>query len=177
MKTVNVKAYSLSDVKKQSPFELTTNATIAWKKAGSPIAGEELKTFLSNYLTKATKNVKGLGCYVVMDQAVSDSRENPYTITNIPTEGKRKFRRIYELVNSVTGEILGAGASKEAALVEAKKIVSERREELGVGVKHKCRIVEIVVEGNADAFEFEYTPSQNAKQGTFLLFGHEPETL
>ena len=94
MKIVNVKAYSVNDVRKNSPFQLVKNATTMWRKAGSHVAGEELKTFMREYLAKETKNFPGQGCYIVVDSAVSDSRENPYKIHNIPTEGKRKFKRV-----------------------------------------------------------------------------------
>lgn len=177
MKTVNVKAYSISDVKKQAPFSLVKNATTMWKKAGSPVAGEELKEFMKNYLKKATKNALGQGCYIVLDPAVSDSRENPYKITNIPTEGKRKFKRVYELVNTSTGQIIGSADSKEEAIKLAKTIVSKQKDELGVNVKHVCRVANVVVEGQAEAFHFEYAPSKNAKMGTFLLFGIEADTI
>ena len=177
MKTVNVKAYSVSDVKKQSPFNLVKNATTMWKKAGSPMMGEDLKSFMKAYLQKATKNASGQGCYIVIDPAVSDSRENPYKIHNIPTEGKRKFKRVYELVNAHTNEVIGSADSKEAAIDLAKDLVTKAKETLGVGVKHFCRIANVVVEGQPTAFTFEYTPSQNAKQGTFLLFGIEADNI
>ena len=177
MKIVNVKAYSVNDVRKNSPFQLVKNATTMWRKAGSPVAGEELKTFMREYLAKETKNFPGQGCYIVVDSAVSDSRENPYKIHNIPTEGKRKFKRVYELINSATGELIDSAESKEEAIKLAKAIVTKQKETLGVGVKHVCRIANVVVEGQAEAFTFEYTPSQNAKEGTFLLFGIEAETI
>ena len=180
MKTVNVKAYSVNDVKKVVPFSLSANGancTIAWKKAGSPIAGDELKAFLLEQLKKKTKNVPGLGCYIVLDAAVSDSRENPYKILNIPTTQKRKMKKIYELVNVETEQVLGTADSKEDAITLAKTLVTSMKETLGVGVKHECRIKKVVTEGEATAFTFEYTPSQNAKQGTFLCFGIETETI
>lgn len=177
MKTVNVKAYSLNEVKKQTPFTLVKNATQMWKKAGSPTAGQELKDFLTAYLTKHTKNIPGAGCYIVIDAAVSDSRENPYKILNIPTTQKRKMKKIYELVNVETEQVLGTADSKEDAINLAKELVTSKKEELGVGVKHECRIKKVVTEGEATAFTFEYVPSQNAKVGTFLCFGVEAETI
>lgn len=158
-------------------FSLFRNATTMWKKAGSPMIAEELNAFLADYLKKTTKNSPGVGCYIVLDPAVQDTRENPYKITNIPTEGKRKFKRVYELVNSETGAIIGQADSKDEAMTLAKSIVSEKREELGIGVKHVCRIANVVVEGQPEAFTFEYTPSLNAKPGKFLLFGIEADTI
>ena len=148
-----------------------------WKKAGSPLSGQELKDFLTEYLKKHTKNMAGAGCYIVLDAAVSDSRENPYKILNIPTTQKRKMKKIYELVNVETEQVLGTADSKEDAIALAKSLVTSMKEDLGVGVKHECRIKKVVTEGEATAFTFEYTPSQNAKQGTFLCFGVEAETI
>ena len=62
MKIVNVKAYSVNDVRKTAPFQLVKNATTMWKKAGSPVAGEELKAFMQEYLAKNTTNFPGQGC-------------------------------------------------------------------------------------------------------------------
>lgn len=177
MKTVNVKAYSKNDAQKVVPFTLVKNATQMWKKIGSPVTGPELKEFVTEYLRKHTKNVPGAGCYIVLDAAVSDSRENPYKILNIPTTCKRKMKKIYELVNVETEQVLGTADSKEDAVKLAKELVSSMKETLGVGVKHECRIKKVVTEGEATAFTFEYTPSQNAKQGTFLCFGFEAETI
>lgn len=177
MKTVNVKAYSINDVRKESPFQLIKNATTMWRKAGSPVEGEDLVKFMKEYLEKTTKNAIGQGCYIVTDPATPDSRDNPYKIYNIPTEGKRKFKRVYELVNSNTNQIVGSAYSKEGALKLAKEVVTEQKEALGVGVKHVCRVANVVVEGQAEAFTFEYSPSMNAKQGSFLLFGIDANTI
>lgn len=177
MKTVNVKAYSVNDVRKQAPFILDTNATLMWKKKGSPIAGPELKEFMAEYLLSHTKNAPGVGCYIVLEPCASDTRDNPYRINNIPTTGKRKFKRVYELVNSETNQVIGSTDSKEDAIKLAKEVVSREKDKLGVGVKHICRIATVVTEGESEAFTFEYVPSQNAKLGSFLLFGIEAETI
>lgn len=173
MKKVTIKGYSVNEIKAKAPFQLVKNATIMWKKAGSPTLEEDLKAFMKDYLEKHTKNAVGQGCFIILDSPVQDSRENPYKIHNIQTDGPRKFKRVYELVNTTTGAILGSAFTKEEAINLAKIIVSDKREDLGAGVKHICRISSVVVEGVADAFTFEYTPSANTKEGTFLCFGIE----
>lgn len=177
MKIVNVKAFSLSDAKKNVPFGvIKKNATQMWKKAGCP-EGLELREFCKNYLEKHTDNLPNVACYIVINNAISDSRENPYKVTNVVTNGKRKFKRMYELVNVTDGTVLGVASSKEEAKKLAKSVVSKLKQTLGVGVKHICRIVNVVTEGQTDAFTFEYVPSQNAKEGTFLFFGVENDTI
>lgn len=175
MKKVTIKGYSVNEVKAAAPFQLVKNATIMWKKAGSPMLEADLKAFMEGYLQKHTKNAVGQGCFIILDSPVQDSRENPYKIHNIQTNGARKFKRVYELINSTTGQILGSAFTKEEAINLAKIVVGEKRDELGAGVKHTCRISSVVVEGKADAFTFEYTPSTNTKEGTFLCFGIEAE--
>lgn len=177
MKILQVNGYSLSEVKKQVPFYLTKNATQMWKKSGCPTNSEELEAFMAQYLLKNTSKLpnggEGVGCYIVLDSAVSDSRDNPYKILNIPTTEKRVMKRVYELVNIQTNQIIGTADSKEAAIKLAKNLVTTMKTELGENVKHICRITKVVEKGDPIAFTFEYTPSINTKQGTFLCFGKE----
>lgn len=72
------------------------NATMAWSKAGKPIPGSnKFKQFIIQQLDEKTKNVKGLGVYIVLKSPVKDTKKRPYTIINKKTEGTRHWTYAY----------------------------------------------------------------------------------
>jgi hypothetical protein len=84
-------------------------------------------------------------------------------------QGKRKFKKVYRLVDDATGEILGVNnETKAAAKNLAKEIIAG-----GFHGKMTCYISKDVAEGEPIAFKAEYTPSKAAKAGRWLVFGNE----
>lgn len=73
------------------------NATLAWKKAGSPINSKALKEFMAKYV----KDKKVIGAYIVIDGSSSDTRKRPYTVINEVTHGKRKTALTYQVKEAV----------------------------------------------------------------------------
>ena len=65
-------------------YDKLKNATIAWKKAGSPLNSKTLTAFAEQYL----KSKKAVGAYVVIDGSSSDTRSNPY-IDDIRKNGQQ----------------------------------------------------------------------------------------
>lgn len=97
MNSIEVQGYS-----KQKAYEATgldvelemfKNATVAWKKAGSPVGDKALKNFAANYL----KEKKARGAYVVVEAASDDTRIRPYEVINEVTQGKRKTTTFYQI--------------------------------------------------------------------------------
>jgi hypothetical protein len=168
MKKVNVSAYSIKGVKEAVNFAVEVNATTAWKKAGSPEPDSDgFDAFATEYLQK--KKVEG--AYVVIEAGREDSRENPYDIKNVKSVGKRKMKRVYELIDTNTQEILGVADDKESAKALAREIVREKRDSLVAGTLHECRVKMVVEEGTPVAFTFSYVPGANTKLGSYVAFG------
>lgn len=69
------------------------NATLAWKKAGSPIDQKKLSAFMASYI----KDKKAVGAYIVIDPASDDTRLRPYNVINETTVGKRKSTTTYQI--------------------------------------------------------------------------------
>ena len=97
MKTVEAQGYS-----KEKAFETTNldvelgmlkNATLAWKKAGSPFNAKEMNRFMSEYLKKN----KAVGAYLVIEPSSDDTRLRPYSVINETTKGKRKAKTTYQI--------------------------------------------------------------------------------
>ncbi len=74
-------------------LEMFKNATLAWKKAGSPMGTKAMNTFMANYL----KDKKARGAYIVVDPASDDTRLRPYEVINEVTTGKRKTTTFYQI--------------------------------------------------------------------------------
>lgn len=174
-KTVEVKAFSKSEAKKQAVdnngIQVIRDATQAWVKAGKPITNSALKEFCADYLTKYTKFAQGIGCMIVVDGGVADTRERPYTTVDVKnTKGKRKFKRAFQLVDKETGEILGVslGTKKEAQDLGKNLYIKN-----GYKGNIIAKVVHEVIEGETIAFEMTYTPSKATKLGSYLVFGVE----
>ncbi len=169
-KTVEVKAYTKQEAIEQAPFQILKDATQAWKNANKPMTGSALKEFMAEYLEKVTKFTTGNGCIITVDAGQADTRERPWTYNNVKTEGKRKFNTVIELVNPETNEILGKSyGTKDDAAKLAKSLYADKDYK---GDINAC-IKKDVVEGEPLAFTMTYTPSKNAKLGTYLVFGVE----
>ena len=169
-------------------LEMLKNATLAWKKAGSPMNTKELNRFMAEYIKKN----KLVGAYLVIEPSADDTRLRPYSVINETTTGKRKTTTTYQIkeadlkvkystvineageaVEVPSVEVIGVGAvearadKKDLALRLMKELIEEN---------HKDYVVEIVkevTEGQKYAGYGQYTPSRSAKLGKFLFFVQE----
>lgn len=167
-------------------FDLLRNATIAWKKAGSPMGTKELQKFMEGYLKKN----KSLGAYLVIDPSSPDTRLRPYNVINEVTKGKRKYTSVYqikegkfkvsykevenedgELVKEVekvvveeTGVVVGRADKKQDALNLMKDLIELNKR------PYIMETVKEVSEGQRYAAYGEYVPSKSAKVGKFVFF-------
>jgi|ERR1035437_1420372 hypothetical protein len=174
-----------------------SNATQAWIKAGKPANGTNgFKVFASEQLKKKTKFKEGLGAYVIVEAGVADTRERPYKVIPVITDGARKFKRTHQIIEAelatklvkenvtdengvvtvkevLVAEIISLGAvvatadKKSEALDEMKDWISAEKRDYVVVIAKE------VVEGKAIAAYGVYTPSISAKEGTYVAFGVE----
>ena len=155
-------------------FSIAGDATQAyknWMKSRSgAVTDKDIKQFMVDYLQKKVKGAAGVGYCITIESAVADTRERPWTITDVKNEqGKRKFTKVYRLVDDATGEILGVNhETKASAKQMAKDIIGN-----GFHGKMTCYISKDVAEGEPIAFRAEYTPSKASKNGRWLVFGNE----
>jgi len=171
MKRFEIKAYSLEEAKAQAAelgLTVVRNVTQSWKNAGSPITDKSFKEFAVDSLAKNhLANAEGVGLIVAVANGSADTRERPYKYTNNVVEGKKSVERVYEVRRKDNGTVVATGATKSDAEKKAKKLMPEVKADL------ECIIVYHVTEGKELAFTLEYTPSTNAKEGTYVVFGNE----
>lgn len=174
-----------------SPLIKGANATQAWNLAGRPTIGtSKFKQFVIEQLADKTKFAPGYGIHIVMDSNMEDKRKRPYSVINNKTVGTRewKFRyqiredninvdiieaKDYEDVNITVierGMVIEECDSKAEALEIAKRLVSQNHKNYS--------IVAIKVPDIAPISAFVlYTPSKNAKMGTFIACGVNEEVV
>ena len=101
-------------------LERLKNATLAWKKAGSPLNQKAMTTFMASYI----KDKKAYGAYIVVDPASDDTRLRPYTVINETTIGKRKSTTTYQIKEAE----LAVKLHTEKKMVIANKETGEEKE-------------------------------------------------
>jgi hypothetical protein len=109
----------------QANYKNATPAFNLWKKKQTRgITDADVKQFCLEYLAKNTKNAAGLGCYIVKESAVADTRQRPYVIEDIKGEGERVVAKVFELRDDATGAILAS-----TPVVEKNKTVKLKDDE------------------------------------------------
>lgn len=97
MKTVEAQGYNKQKAYEAAgldvDLEMFKNATLAWKKAGSPLNTKKLNEFMAGYL----KGKKAVGAYLVIEASSDDTRLRPYSVINETTTGKRKTTTVYQI--------------------------------------------------------------------------------
>lgn len=169
-KNVEVKAFSKTEAMEKAPFDIINDATQAWKNAGSPLTGNDLKEFMAAQLQKKTKFAEGIGCILTIDPGTPDTRNRPYLIENVKNEqGKRSFKKAFLIIdkdtNTILGEVFGNQTDAEA---ELKSLYVNGYKGTAI-----VRIIHDVVEGEPIAFTGKYVASKNAHEGTYFAFGVE----
>lgn len=169
-----------------SPLIKGANATQAWNLAGRPTVGTtRFKQFVVEQLADKTKFAPGYGIHIVMDSNIEDKRKRPYSVINNKTIGTREWKFKYQiredLINFDTIEYDDGCEDINITVAERGMVVEEcdsKAEALEIAKRlttqnHKnYSIVAIKVPDKSPISAFVlYTPSKNAKVGTFIACG------
>ena len=159
----------------KAPFEIMGDATQAYKnwkkKQVNGVTDADKKQFMLDYLAKKSKNVAGVGFSITIESAVVDTRERPYSITDIKNEkGARKYVTTYQLTDKSTGAVL---AETNETKAKAKEIAKSLYTDKGFKGEIVCTYTKQVAEGEAVAFTASYAPSKSSRVGNYLVFGIE----
>ena len=192
MKTIEAQGYSKEKALEATGLDvelsMMKNATLAWKKIGSPMNSKELNKFMAEYVKKN----KCIGAYLVIEPSADDTRLRPYSVINEATKGKRKTTTTYQIKEAEfkvkfknvineegeteevpevsvisVGAVEGRAEKKDAAFKLMKELIEENKKDYVV------EIVKEVTEGQKYAGYGQYTPSKSAKLGKFVFFVQE----
>lgn len=166
-----------------APRDKWVNATQKfnnWKKANptEPLTEARIRQFMNEYI-EDKKIAPGVGCYIVVENAVADTRERPYRLNDIKNEkGARDWKTVFQVYENlgtakepVRGKLLieSAGFTKAEAKEKAKALYTE----MGLTCNVVSYYTKQVVSGEPIAFTMEYTPSKSTRVGTYIVFGIE----
>lgn len=115
------------------------NATLAWKKAGSPLNQKTLSTFMAAYI----KDKKAVGAYIVVDPASDDTRLRPYNVINETTIGKRKSTTTYQIKEAELA--VKFHTEKKMVKTKDKETGEEIETEVEYQTPYKREIIEVEV--------------------------------
>lgn len=156
-----------------APFGIQKNATQAfenWKKKQTGIISDAaVKQFMIDYLDRETKGLPGVGCYIVREAAVKDTRKRPYEITDIKNEqGARQYKTVYRWIDDATGQVV---VESDKTKADAKNRLKEAYSEKGYRGNATLEMVKVCVKGQAIVAKARYTPSKSATNGEYIAFG------
>lgn len=174
-KRMEVCGATRKEVMEKAPFEIMGDATQAYKiwlkKQVNGVTDADKKQFMLDYLAKKSKNVSGVGFSITIEAAVADTRERPYSITDVKNEkGARKYKTTYQIIDAATGSVID---STDETKAKAKEIAKNLYTKRGFKGDLICTYTKQVVDGEPIAFKASYTPSKSSRVGTYLVFGIE----
>lgn len=159
----------------KAPFEIMGDATQAYKlwkqQHTSGITDTDIKQFMIDYLNKKSKNVTGVGFSITLESAIADTRERPYSISDIKnTKGARSWETVYQVVDEATGNVL---AKTNETKAKAKELIRSLYIDKNYKGNCTCYITKQVKDGEPIAFTSKYTPSKGSRCGRYMVFGFE----
>lgn len=174
-KRMEVCGATRKEAMEKAPFEIMGDATQAYKiwlkKQVNGVTDADKKQFMLDYLAKKSKNVSGVGFSITIEAAVADTRERPYSITDVKNEkGARKYKTTYQIIDAATGSVID---STDETKAKAKEIAKNLYTKRGFKGDLICAYTKQVVDGEPIAFKASYTPSKSSRVGTYLVFGIE----
>lgn len=169
-----------------------SNCTQAWKKAGSPIFGTKaFKVFAVEQLAEKTKNIPGLGLYIVVKPPQLNDRKKPYKVINNVVDSTRIWTNIqYEIleaevdlgkIESEEGTIYNPIATNYGKYIDTIDNKAEALQKLkdltaDTGKDYILRAIKLPDRAPIAAYA-KYTPSEGTEQGQYIAFGYSKDDL
>lgn len=168
-KIVKVEAFDKEEVQEHLDFDITRDATMAWKNAGKP-KDEDLYQFCDDYLSKHTHFANGLGCIICVENGKPNKLARRYKVEKVKGEGARKYKTAYIGVNTRTQQIMFTVKSNDLKEAEnqAKMVYGDPKftDDLEI------QMVKLPTTGKV-VRKVNYMQSKGTKVGTYYCFGIE----
>ena len=154
---------------KESKLNLRVDATQAYKKwAKENVTNEDnVREWMQDYLKKKKFNMPNDGAYIVIQSAVTDSRERPYKIETIKYDAKTHTAEHFYVLRDEAGNEVGREKTKKAAEQARREYISDFKE--NVNAFHEWA----PKEKNSLVLKGTYTPSKGTQPCKLLVFGYK----
>jgi hypothetical protein len=153
---------------KESNLNLRVDATQSYKKWAEehPTNEDNVREWMIDYLKKKKLTMPKDGAYIVLQSAVTDSRERPYKIETIKYEAKTHTAEHFYVLRDETGNEVGREKTKKAAEQAMREYISDFKE--NVNAFHEW----VPKEKNSLVLKGTYTPSKGTRPCKLLCFGY-----
>lgn len=175
MRKIEIVAYSLEEAKEKAAemgITVVRNVTQSWKNANSPMSDAEFKVFAVEAMEKQRlTDASGVGLIVAVNPGSKDTKKRPYEFVNNVVDGTRNLQRVIEIRLKDTDELVGEASKKDDAARLAKELMVKYRKDMVATIVYR------VTEGKDIAFELNYSPSADAKEGKYVVFGNDKNSF
>ena len=156
-------------IRNASPLNLRVDATQAYKKwAKENVTNEDnIKEWMKDYLKKKKFTMPNDGAYIVLQSAVTDSRERPYKIETVKYDSKTHTAEHFYVLRDESGNEVGREKTKKAAEQAMREYITDFKE--NVYAFHEWA----PKEKNALVLKGAYTPSKGTQKAKLLVFGYQ----
>ena len=151
------------------PLNLRVDATQSYKKwAKDNVENEDnVKDWMKDYLKKKKFTMPNDGAYIVLQSAVTDSRERPYKIETVKYDAKTHTAEHFYVLRDEAGNEVGREKTKKAAEQAIREYITDFKE--NVYGYHEWA----PKEKNSLVLKGIYTPSKGTQPCKLLVFGYQ----
>ena len=156
-------------IRNAQPLNLRVDATQAYKKwaKDNVVTEESQKEWMKDYLKKKKFTMPNDGAYVVLQAAVTDSRERPYKVEKPKYEARTHSPEKFYIIRDAANTEVGREKTSKAAEQAAKEFVTEMKETVTINIEWKAK------EKNSLFETVHYTPSKGTQKAKLLVFGYQ----
>ena len=147
-------------IRNANPLNLRVDATQAYKKwAKENVTNEDnVKEWMKDYLKKKKFTMPNDGAYIVIQSAVTDSRERPYKVEKPKYEARTHSPEKFYVLRDKTGNEVGREKTSKAAEQTAKEFVADYKEDVTINYEWVSK------EKNSLYATVKYTPTKGTQK-------------
>lgn len=156
-------------IRNANPLNLRVDATQAYKKwaKDNVVTEESQKEWMKEYLKKKKFTMPNDGAYVVLQSAVTDSRERPYKVEKPKYDARTHSPEKFYVLRDAAGKEVGREKTSKAAEQVAKEFVADYKEDVTINYEWVSK------EKNSLYATVKYTPSKGTQKAKLLVFGYQ----
>lgn len=156
-------------IRNASPLNLRVDATQAYKKwAKENVTNEDnIKEWMKDYLKKKKFTMPNDGAYIVIQSAVTDSRERPYKVEKPKYDARTHSPEKFYVLRDATGHEVGREKTSNEAIQAGKEFVTDYKEDVTINYEWVSK------EKNSLYATVKYTPSKGTQKCKLLVFGYQ----
>jgi hypothetical protein len=153
---------------KNAGLNLRVDATQAYNKWAKENATNEdnVKEWMKDYLKKKKFNMPNDGAYIVVQSAVTDTRERPYKLETVKYEARTHTPESFYVLRDENGNEVGREKSKKAAEQSVREFIISNKKDVKVFREWAPK------ENNSLVLVGKYTPSKGTKPCKIMVFGY-----